>query len=161
MKSPQVQRDQIQASAIFGSYGLQRYLLGGQLKRDKVTANIQFAHHTSDGYREQTALRRNAFNADVRMRTGTAGTLSATLLISDLYYETPGGLNLAQYEAEPSQARPPSASLGAVEAKAAVTNKTSFGGLVYDVDLSNKWSASAGVYGAFSDFRNIQYLRNR
>lgn len=154
MKSPQVERDQIQASAIFGSYGLQRYLLGGQLKRDKVTANIQFAHHTSDGYREQTALRRNAFNADVRMRTGTAGTLSATLVISDLYYETPGGLNLAQYEADPSQARPPSASLGAVEAKAAVTNQTIFGGLVYDVDLSNKWSASAGVYGAFSDFRN-------
>lgn len=154
MKSPEVKHDRVQASAVFGSYGLQRYVLGGQLKKEKITANVQFAHHISDGYREQTALKRNAFNADLRVRSGRKGTLSATLIMSNLFYETPGGLTKAQYEADPSQARPPSASLGAVEAKAAVTNQTTFGGVVYDHDWNNEWSTSAGIYGAYSEFRN-------
>lgn len=154
MKSPRVTGDQLQASAIIGSYGLQRYLIGGQVKNDNVSANVQFAHHKSDGYREQTALKRNALNADVVARTGERGTLTSTVVFSNLFYETPGGLTLQQFEDDPAQARPPSASLGAVEAKAAVTNETIFGGLIYDHDWSNQWSTSAGVYGGFSAFDN-------
>lgn len=154
MKSPGVTGDQMHASAVVGSYGLQRYLIGGQLKNDNVSANVQFAHHKSDGYREQTALKRNALNADVVVRTGERGTLRSTLLFSNLFYETPGGLTLQQYEQDPAQARPPSVSLGAVEAKAAATNETIFGGLVYDHDWNNQWSTSVGVYGAFSAFEN-------
>lgn len=154
MKSPRVAGNQLQASAVIGSYGLQRYLIGGQLKNDNVSANVQFAHHKSDGYREQTALKRNALNADVIVRTGERGTLTSTLVFSNLFYETPGGLTLEQYEQDPAQARPPSVSLGAVEAKAAVTNETVFGGVVYDYDWNNQWTTSTGVYGAFSAFEN-------
>src|SRR5690606_26727367 len=126
MKSPEVTGNNLQASATFGSYGLQRYLIGGQLKNDKHAANIQFAHHQSDGYRQQTALQRTALNADVTSSVGRKGTLTSTLMLSKLFYETPGGLNKAQFEEDPRQARPPSTSLGAVEANAAVENKTIF-----------------------------------
>jgi iron complex outermembrane receptor protein len=154
IKSPQVREDQLRAGAVFGSYGLQRYALGGQLKRENVAANIQFGRHKSDGYREQTAFERNALNADVKWRVGSAGTLSTTLILSDLFYETPGGLNETQYRADPRAARPPSASLGAVEARAAVTNQTVFGGVVYDQDWNEQWSTTLGLYGGYSDFRN-------
>ena len=154
IKSPEVKHDQVYATAIMGSYGLQRYLLGAQLKKEDVTANVQFARHHSDGYREQTALNRNALNADVKFRTGSKGTLSSTLIYSDMFYETPGGLTKAQYEADPRKARPPSATLGAVEAKAAVTNETIFGGVTYDHDWSNQWTTTGGVYGGFSAFEN-------
>jgi iron complex outermembrane recepter protein len=154
MKSPEVEGNQIRASAIMGSYGLQRYLFGGQVKNENIAANVQFAHHKSDGYREQTALKRNALNADVVMRAGARGTLSSTIIFSNLFYETPGGLTKAQFEEDPRQARPPSVSLGAVEARAAVTNETIFGGLVYDYDWNNQWSTSAGIYGGFSAFEN-------
>src|SRR5690606_17647099 len=73
---------------------------------------------------------------------------------SDLSYETPGGLTKAQFNADPQKARPPSASLGAVEANAAVTNKTVFGGVVYDHDWNNQWSTTTGLYGGFSAFDN-------
>ncbi len=149
MKSPQVKQDQIQASAVFGSYGLQRYLVDGQFKKENVTANVQFAHHQSDGYREQTALRRDALNADLRFRVGNKGTLSPTLVFSDLFYETPGALNKTQYEADPHKARS-----GAVDLKAAVRNKTIFGGLVYDHDWNNQWSTNGGLYGGFSAYEN-------
>jgi iron complex outermembrane recepter protein len=154
MKSAEVKEDQIHASAVAGSFGLQRYLVGGQVKNENVSANLQFAHHKSEGYREQTALKRNAVNADVKFRTGDKGTLTSTIIFSNLFYETPGGLNKTQYETNPAQARPPSASLGAVDARAAVTNETIFGGLIYDHDWSDRWSTTVGLYGAFSAFEN-------
>lgn len=154
MKSPEVKRNQIQAGAVFGSYGLQRYRLGAQLKNESVRANIQVAHHQSDGYREQTAMKRDVLNADVKFRAGEKGTLSSTVILSNLRYETPGGLNLSQFKANPRQARPPSASLGAVEARAAVSNKTIFGGVVYDYDWNSEWATTAGLYGGFSRFAN-------
>lgn len=154
MKSPRVTGDQLQASAVVGSYGLQRYLVGGQTKSENVTANIQFAHHRSNGYREQTALKRNALNADVIVRTGVRGTLTSTVLFSNLFYETPGGLTLEQFKEDPAQARPPSGLLGAVQAKAAVNNETIFGGVIYDHDWNNQWTTSVGVYGGSSGFEN-------
>lgn len=154
IKSPQVTGNQIQAGTVVGSYGLQRYLLGAQMKNENVSANLQFAHHASDGYREQSALKRNAFNADVKFRAGQKGTLTSTLIFSNLFYETPGALNKAQYDANPEQARPPSNMPGAVEAKAAVTNETTFGGIVYDHDWNNQWATTLGLYGGYSAFEN-------
>lgn len=155
LKGPDVTQDQIQASSVFGSYGLQRYLVGAQLKRDNLSASVQYAHHKSDGYREQSALKRNALNADVKFRVGDRGTLTSTVIFSNLFYETPGGLNQAQYDTDPSQARPAAGpSLGAVDARAAVTNETIFGGFIYDHDWNNQWSTTAGVYGGFSAFEN-------
>ena len=154
MKSPEIQQNQLQISAVGGSYGLQRYLIGGQATTDHIQANVQLAHHQSDGYREQTELKRMALNADVKVFTGTKGTVSATLLYSDLSYGTPGGLTMAEFEDNPRQARPPTGLPGAVEARAAVTNKTVYGGLIYDYDWNNRWTTTAGVYGGFSAFEN-------
>lgn len=154
LKSPEVQGSRLEASAVAGSYGLQRYLLGGQFKKENISASLQLSHLKSDGYREQTAMKRNAFNGDLKFRAGRKGTLTSTLIFSNLFYETPGGLTKAQFEADPSQARPPSASLGAVEARAAVRNETIFGGVIYDHDWNNQWSTSTGLYGGFSAFEN-------
>lgn len=154
LKSPEIKQNQLQATAIAGSYGLQRYLLGGQVKAENISANVQFAHHKSDGYREQTALKRNAFNADIKMGAGKNGTLSSTIFFTNLFYETPGGLTKAQFDQNPKQARPPSASPGAVESKAAVTNETIFGGLIYDYEWNDRWATTTGIYGAFSAFEN-------
>lgn len=154
LKSPEINSTQFQATAIAGSYGLQRYLVGGQIKSDNISANIRYAHHKSDGYREQTALKRNAVNAEVKMLAGKKGTLSSSIFFTNLYYETPGGLNKVQFDENPQQARPPSALPGAVEAKAAVNNETIFGGLMYDHDWSENWTTTAGIYGAFTAFEN-------
>ena len=155
IRSPDVKASQLAVNSVIGSYGLQRYLLSGQLKNEYVSARVQFAHHSSDGYREQSALKRNAVNADVKFRAGSKGTLTSTIIFSDLFYETPGGLTRAQFEVDPAKARPGAGpNLGAVEAKAAVTNETIFGGLIYDHDWDNQWSTTTGLYGGFSAFEN-------
>jgi iron complex outermembrane recepter protein len=153
LRSPAVQENKIQVDAVAGSYGLQRYLVRGQAKSERLNANVQYAHHQSDGYREQTQLRRDAINADVKFLTAR-GSISGTLLYSDLSYGTPGGLTLAEFEKNPRQARPKTGSLGAVEAKAAVTNKTIYGGIMSDHDWNSQWTTSSGVYAGFSMFEN-------
>ncbi|HEX6892798.1 MAG TPA: TonB-dependent receptor, partial [Chryseolinea sp.] len=145
----------LKLSTVFGSYGLQRYQLSAQIGRDKVKASIQYAHQQSDGYRQQTKMDRDAINADVNFLLTPKSSLNATVFYTDLFYETPGGLTKTQFEADPSQARPAGGPFpSAVDAKAAVRNKTVYGGLMYEYQWSDSWITKAGVYGSHTDFKN-------
>lgn len=145
-------------STVFGSYGLQRYRLQAEGGSEKVKASVQYVHHESDGYREQTRMRRDAVNADVITAIDERNTLSASLFYSDLYYGTPGGLTKAQYDENPQQARPPRTTPptqpGAVEADAAVSNKTGYLGIMHDIDWNSRWTSTTGVYGSLTAFEN-------
>src|SRR5688572_13817420 len=88
LKSPEVNDNQLQATAVRGSFGLHRYLLSGQMQSQKVKARIQFSNHRSDGYRQQTGLERNILSTDVKIASGLDNMLTATVFYSDLYYGT-------------------------------------------------------------------------
>jgi iron complex outermembrane receptor protein len=140
---------QLQFSSVIGSYGLQRYQTALQAGTKKVRASIQFAHQQADGYRTQAAMRRDALNADVRIALNAKSTLSTTLFYTDLFYETPGGLTLAQFEEDPRQARP-----GAEATMAAVKNKSGYGGILFEHNWNPNWITTAGLYGSSIQFRN-------
>lgn len=155
LKSPVVSRDQIQLLAMTGSYGLQRYSISGQIHREKFNAKIQYSRQSSDGYREQTKMSRDAVNADLSWNLSPQTTLAATLLYSDLFYETPGGLTQAQYNENAKQARPAGGpNRGAVEQEAAVTNKTPYVGLSLEHHWNNQWTTTVGAFGSASTFKN-------
>ena len=65
LNSPSVSKNEIQFSAMAGSYGLQRYQLKAQATQGKVKATVGYAHQQSDGYRQQTAMKRDALNLDL------------------------------------------------------------------------------------------------
>lgn len=155
LKSPLPVENRLELSAIAGSYGLQRYSLGTTIHSSKTDLRFQYAHQQADGYRDQTAMRRDALHADVDFKIAADYTLSATVFYTDLFYETPGGLTKAQYEANPKQARPASpVAPGAIEQKAAVTNKTGYFGLRDDFQWNDAWSTQTGMYGSISSFDN-------
>jgi iron complex outermembrane receptor protein len=145
-------------STLVGSYGLQRYQLSTRIGSGAVSAAVQFAHQQADGYRRQAAMRRDAINADVKVRMGNGASFSSTVFYTDLFYETPGGLTKAQYDEDPQQARPPRTAPppqpGAEDADAAVRNKTGYVGLLYDYSWGTAWSANIGVYASQTDFQN-------
>ncbi|MEO5976678.1 MAG: TonB-dependent receptor [Chryseolinea sp.] len=152
------QQPSLSISSVFGSYGLQRYQIRGQGGTDKVKASIGYTHQESDGYRVQTKMRRDAFNGDIVFKLSSKSTLTASLFYTDIYYQTPGGLTKAQYDADAKQARPPKTTAppqpGAVDAKAAVENKTGYSGLMYDYDWNEHWSSHTGIYGSLTAFDN-------
>jgi len=146
------QQNQVQQSVVAGGYGLLRYTTTVQVGSENVKARIQYARQKSDGYRDHTAMSRDALNADVTMNLGKGQSLSATVIYTDLFYETPGALTQAQYDANPRQARK-----GADSLRAAIYNKTIYGGLMYEAQLS-KWNVKAGLYGSKTDFTNPTFL---
>lgn len=155
LKPPSVNQDNLSFSVLTGSFGLQRYNIAGNIKSERLNVRVQYARQVSEGYREQTAMRRDALNTDLTFSVGRSSTLTAVLFYTDIFYETPGGLTLAQYQSDPKQARPAGGpNRGAVEQLAAVFNRTPYVGLKYDVDWNERWSTRVGVFGSRTDFEN-------
>ena len=155
LQTPSIKESKLQLSTIVGSYGLQRYLLSAETHSKNTDVRFQYAHQRADGYREQTAMRRDGVHGDLTFRLSPTHTLSSTLFYTDLFYETPGGLNKTQYNADPKQARPPSpVTRGAVEQDAHVSNKTGYIGFTDDLQWNESWSTQTGIYGSFTSFEN-------
>lgn len=155
LKRPMSDTNQLQLSAVGGSYGLQCYMAAWENHTEKTDFRIQYARQQADGYREQAAMRRDAVQGDVDFHIADDYSLSATFLYSDLFYETPGGLTQAQFDANPRQARPAGGpNRGAVEQHAAVTNKTGYLGISDEFQWNDRWTTETGMYGSVSAFEN-------
>lgn len=155
LSSPVTRQNAFEASTLFGSYGLRRIQFKGDIVKGPVSGSINYAHQESDGYRDHTALRRDAFNTDWHFSLSPKTFLSTTIFYTDVFYETPGGLTWEQFIANPKQARPAAGpNRGAEEQNASVRNKTLYTGISLDHDWNEWWSIRAGFYSSFSDFEN-------
>jgi iron complex outermembrane receptor protein len=155
LTSPLAHPKKLQFTVSGGSFGLQRYQGKAILGNARRKLFVNYAHQQSDGYRQQSAMRKDAVNLEGNFSLGAQSTLQASVFYTDLYYQTPGGLTQAQYDASPSQARPgPPGPPGAVLQRAAVFNKTFYGATVYESQWSTHWSTRAGLYSSYTDYTN-------
>jgi iron complex outermembrane receptor protein len=117
--------------------------------------NINQAFQHSDGYRQNSALKRNYLQA-LQKWNYKKGTVKLLLIGSQLHYETPGGLNLSQSEEDPRQARPATSSLpGAKEQRAGVYNSTLYGGISNKIYLLPILKHVIALFGSYTDFNNL------
>ncbi|MEI9919294.1 MAG: TonB-dependent receptor [Bacteroidota bacterium] len=160
LDSPPIAKEYIQASVLVGSYGLSRksiQLTFGEGTRSNF--DIALSNQQSNGYRQQTALNRSNLRLNYDQAIAKKGKLSFTYLYANLNYQTPGGLNKAQYESDPREARPATQTgPGAVGQQAEIFNKTHYFGTIYQHDWNEKWSTSIGAYGSVTDFKNPAIL---
>jgi iron complex outermembrane receptor protein len=167
LNSPVPTKNEIQLSAVVGGYGLQRYQLQSTVAERNVKATIQYARQQADGYRQQTAMRRDALNLELQFQLANKTILRSTSFFTDLFYQTPGGLTKAQYDVDPRQARLAVAGVNplpsAIEQRAAVYNQTFYSGLMLDHQWNENWSTRAGFFGSTTDFKNpaINNYENR
>jgi len=116
---------------------------------------FNYSHQNSDGYRVQTNMRKDVFTWESSLKFNDKQNLHAFISYSDFYYQTPGGLTLAQYNANPKQARPKSgAQPGAVENKAAIYQKIFIAGFSNDYRFNDSWQNTTSLYGSYTDFTN-------
>lgn len=143
-------------SATGGSYGLFQVQAGGSvLQTEKTTLIARTSYQQADGYRDQSEMNRFVTGIEWSTALSPASLLSGMLFNSSLFYETPGGLTQAQFEDDPSQARPPSPTMpGAEDQKAAIENRTSYLGIQYEQTWNNSWSTRLGAYGSLTRFEN-------
>lgn len=116
---------------------------------------FSYSHQTSDGYRVWTGMRRDVASWETQIKASEKQSIHAYVLYSDLYYQTPGGLTLAEYLKNPRQARPQSGTQpSAVQAQAAIYQKNFIAGFSSQYRLSEHWQNTTAVYGSYTDFRN-------
>ena len=147
--------NQYQFSSVAGSFGLLRYNVYAQVANKTSGGKIGYAHQQSNGYREQTNMTRDAVNIDWNWNVSSQSKLATSVLYSDLFYQTPGGLTKAEFDLDPRQARPTvGKAVGAVAQQARVNNKTGYAGLMHEYEFNNHWIYKTGVYGSYAQFTN-------
>lgn len=129
-------------------------LQGHKTGKKHRTAFAQ-SYQQAAGYREHSALRRIYGHLNHTWNYSPAGSLKLFSFFSDLQYETPGGLTLTEFHAEPRAARPATAFLpGAAEQQSGVFNRTGLGGITHEFLVLPGIRHVIAVFGSATDFKN-------
>ena len=143
--------NRVEQSVGFGKYGFQSRSTTLQVG----DISIQYGHQEQDGYRKQSAMKRDAIRFTSTSKIGEKGTLSLLGMYSDLSYQTPGGITLAQYQTDPTLARQSTATVPGSEAQhAGIYTKFALLGGNYSLALSDNWTQSTALYLTTNDFAN-------
>lgn len=143
------------AEYITGSYNLQNILTSLRFGNNDVRHEITYAHNQSNGYREQSKLRKDNFSWSSRYKVHEKYTISTGILYNDMYYQTPGALTQAEYDANPRAARPAAGGFpGAVQARAAIFQKNITLGITNQYTFTKLISGTTTLYGSYTDLRN-------
>jgi iron complex outermembrane recepter protein len=137
-----------------GSYGLFQQQAGWEYQSSSFTSKVQQVHLQSDGYRQQSRMRRDGLNwhASWQKKKQVWRVLA---LYTDLFYQTPGGINEVQFTMNPQQARQPAGILpGAVQQQTAIHNKTAYAGVHHEWKMNEKSSLRSFVNGSLTAFKN-------
>jgi iron complex outermembrane recepter protein len=138
-----------------GSYGQFSQAFRWQANGKKMQWQINQGHFQSDGYRENSRMRRDAVQAAFSGLTGSRNRIDGLLLFGNLQYRTPGGLTLAQMNANPRQARPATpAAPGAAEQKAGIRNTSVLAGISDLFRINEKWTWHNALTVMHTDFEN-------
>jgi iron complex outermembrane receptor protein len=145
----------LSASWMGGSYGLRNYQLSLSQGNKNTSHYVGYQHQQSDGYRDQTRMVRDQLNSTFRFSFSDKEELETAIFYTDLYYQTPGGLNEAEYLANPKQARPAAGTQpGAATQQAGVSLRSFYTGVSHQYYFSKNLHNRTGVYGNFVQFEN-------
>jgi iron complex outermembrane recepter protein len=145
----------ITAEYTTGSYQSHNAYLAVTTGSEKWNSKLSYQHQQSDGYRRHSALQRDVLSWSSAFSIDSTRQLRASLLFGDLDYETPGGLTLAEYQANPRQARPGNAFFpGAEQAQAGLHQRTFLAGISYSQMLTHSIQNKTTLYGAYSQLLN-------
>ncbi|RTQ44877.1 TonB-dependent receptor [Hymenobacter gummosus] len=147
-----------------GSFGLRRYQATAETATDKGFVRAHYVRQELRGYRQQSALRRDVLALDGELAATECQTLGLHLLYTDLRYQLPGGLTRAQFEQDPRQARPGTATApGTVAQRTYYASRTLLLGATHEVRFSERLTGKTTVYGTGSVIRTpylVDFERN-
>lgn len=118
-----------------GSFGYQRLQANVNTGGESHRSSMRYANQSGDGYREHTANRRETVQLAGQFFPSDRQTVSAHMIYSDLFYQTPGGLTREEFESNPRAARP-----------VAIAQNSSIDQQLFLAGISNeyRWSERSG-----------------
>ncbi|NVO31295.1 TonB-dependent receptor [Hymenobacter lapidiphilus] len=137
----------VSASFTAGSYGLRRTTAAFETATATGYLRAAYARQTLDGYRQQSALRRDVLTLDGEWQPTERQTVSLHALYTDIDYQLPGGLTRAQFEADPRQARPGTATApGTVGQHASYASQNGLLGANHEVRFTERLQLRSTLY---------------
>lgn len=138
-----------------GSFGLFHENVALQNTSGNNLLNLSQAYETYGGYRQNSYMQRKYFQGVDQWKYAKHDELKFLGFYSDMSYETPGGLTLAQFNADPHQARLATPTIpGAIQQHAGIYQKILFGGVTNDAQISDRLKNVLSVFGTYVDFAN-------
>ncbi|GAB3005441.1 hypothetical protein GCM10027051_00370 [Niabella terrae] len=138
-----------------GSFGMQQLLLTAGSSGKKLASKLSYARQKMTGYRRHSALHKDNISWTGRAMLSPTQELEASVLYTDMYYQTPGALNVEQYQSDPRSARPASGSFpSAADARAAIDQRNFTAGITYRQDFHRGWTNQTTLYGAYNQVLN-------
>jgi iron complex outermembrane recepter protein len=146
---------QLRASIGSGSYGLFNENISVQHQLKNNTFQFVESWQRSDGYRANSRFDRKYVQLSDQFQYHKKAQLTLLFFYSNLYYQTPGGLTLTEWNDSPRSARKPTKfTKGAIEQHAGIYNSTGYVGLSNQVQLTKHWSHHISILGSVTDFKN-------
>ena len=137
-----------------GSYNLHNIFTSAKFGNKDNRNYISYAHTQTEGYRVQTNMRRDNFSWQTKLRKEKY-ELTASVLFSDMYYQTPGALTLTEFNNNPKAARPAGGGFpSAVNAKAAIFQKNFLAGINNSFIISPSVKNNTVIYGSYAQVKN-------
>lgn len=138
-----------------GSYDLQHILASARFGQQENMNQFTVAHNSNDGYRNQSRLRRDNFSWVSRLKLSDRQQFSASVLVSDMYYQTPGALTLAEFNNNPRAARPAAGGLPSAEAANAAIDQLNFlAGFNHTYHINEGITNQTSFYGMMAQVSN-------
>jgi len=145
-KDPQTERI---VNTSVGDYGLFKYGAEYNSRNEFMISQYKYASQVSDGYRDQSFFERRTFETGVKVFTPSGVLVNISTLYSNLNYGIPGGLNLQQFQDDPTQAR-----AGSVEQNASIDQEDFIIGVNIESDWTEHWSGGTNLFANISKFEN-------
>ncbi|WP_019947893.1 TonB-dependent receptor family protein [Hymenobacter aerophilus] len=148
----------VSAGFTAGSYGLRRTTAALETATATGYWRAAYARQTLDGYRRQSALRRDVLSLDGEWQPTARQTLRLHALYTDIDYQLPGGLTRAQFEADPRQSRPGTATApGTVAQRTYYASRTGLLGATHEARFTERLELRSALYLSGSRI-NTPYL---
>lgn len=150
----------ITAEYNIGSFNRHTLLTSVNFGQKENKNQLTYAHDEAAGYREQSAMRRDNFSWISQLKTSERQKITAAVLYSNLYYQTPGALTETEYRNNPKAARPAAGGFpSAINAKAAIYQQNLTAGFTNQYTFSKNWSNLTTLYASFNQVKNAA-IRN-
>jgi iron complex outermembrane receptor protein len=124
-----------------GSYGFHKVTANLSTGNQSSLFSVRYARQKGNGYRDHTNFDRQVVQMSGRFFTSEKRTLTAQVLYSDLFYQTPGGLTREQYDENPRQARP-----GSARQNSSIDNQNFLAGLVQEYEWNDKIKNTTSIF---------------
>ncbi|AWW00673.1 TonB-dependent receptor [Arcticibacterium luteifluviistationis] len=148
-------RNKLELKTHFGSFNTQNRSLSFSSASEKANTYLGYSHARTDGYRDHSKMRRDVLNYRTSLYLTDKYTLHLNSFYSDLYYQTPGGLNLDQKNENPTWARQATNfTPSSEEQKAAIYQKMFSLGVSQEVKFNDRFTSTISLFGNATKLQN-------